>query len=149
MVDRRRIQRLEKQILQTVAPLVSYGLKDPRLQFVTVTGVTLARDLSVAHVRWSVLDVATQRSKAEHALVDARGAIQQSLGKAMTTRTLPHLEFHYDESIEKAARVDEILIHLEKERAERHPKSETDTDTESAPNADQSADDDPGADPAT
>ena len=148
MVDRRRIQRLEKQILQTVAPLISYGLKDPRLQFVTVTGVTLARDLSVAHVRWSVLDAATQRSKAEHALVDARGAIQQSLGKAMTTRTLPHLEFHYDESIEKAARVDEILIHLEKERAERQPQSETDTN-ESEPDADESSADEPGADPAT
>lgn len=134
MVDHRRIQRLEKQILQTVAPLISYGLKDPRLQFVTVTGVSLARDLSVAHVRWSVLDAATQRSKAEHALVDARGAIQQSLGRAMSTRTLPHLEFHYDESLEKAARVDEILIQIEKERAARQPEAPTES-TEATGNA--------------
>jgi len=144
MVDHRRIQRLEKQILQTVAPLVSYGLKDPRLEFVTVTGVSLARDLSVAHVRWSVLDPATQRSKAEHALVDARGAIQQSLGRAMSTRTLPHLEFHYDESIEKAARVDEILIKLEKERAARQPEppaeSTEETETSGEDSVEESGD---------
>ena len=124
MPDPRRIKRLEKVILHTVAPEVSHGLRDPRLQFVTVTRIRLSSDLSVARVNWSILGGEADRNKAQRALEDARGRLQGKIGRSMQTRVLPRLEFYYDESLEKAARVGEILDKLARERAENEPKEE-------------------------
>lgn len=117
----RRIQRLEQAILETVAPLISHGMADPRLQLVTVTRVRLSRDLSVARVNWSLLGTAADRSRAAHALDDARGYLQGAVARSLRTRTTPRLEFHHDPSMEKAARVHDILEQLARERGEREP----------------------------
>jgi len=119
MPDKRRLQRLETAILETVAPLVAHGLSDPRLQMVTVTRVHLAPDLSIAHVNWSTLGGASEESKAAHALEHARGRIQAAVAAALQTRVTPHLVFHYDESLARAQRVTEVLDRLARERAER------------------------------
>jgi len=119
MPDKRRIQRLEAAILETVAPLVAHGLADPRLQMVTVTRVHLAPDLSIAHVNWSTLGGASEESKAAHALEHARGRIQAAVAAALQTRVTPHLVFHYDESLARAQRVTEVLDRLARERAEK------------------------------
>jgi ribosome-binding factor A len=120
MPDKRRLERLENQILQTVGPLISHGLADPRLELVTVTRIRLAPDLSVARVNWSSMGDPKERSKAGHALEHARGHLQSAVARSMRTRTTPRLEFHYDESIEKAARVNEILNDIARERVERN-----------------------------
>jgi len=119
MADPRRIRRLEAAILQTVAPLVSTGLADPRLSLVTVTRIRLSRDLSVARVNWSVLGEAADRSRAAHALEHARGALTKAVAQRLQTRVTPRLEFHFDPSLEKAQRINEVLAQLERERAER------------------------------
>ncbi len=119
MPDKRRLKRLEVAILETVAPLVSHGLADPRLGMVTVTRVSLAPDLSIAHVNWSTLGGASAESKAAHALEHARGKLQSAVAKALQTRVTPHLVFHFDESLARAQRVSEMLEKLARERAER------------------------------
>lgn len=121
MADRRRIQRLEAAILQTVAPLVAHGLLDPRLNLVTVTRVKLSRDLSVARVNWSVLGGDADRSRAEHALAHARGRLQGAVARSLQTRVTPRLEFHYDASLAKAQRVNELLDQVARERAAHAP----------------------------
>jgi ribosome-binding factor A len=122
MADPRRIQRLEQQILRTIGPLIAHGLADPRLGMVSVTRVRLSRDLSIARVNWSSVGSEADRSRAEHALDHARGYLQSAVAKALRTRTTPHLEFHFDPSMENAARINEILHHLEQERKEREPE---------------------------
>jgi ribosome-binding factor A len=117
MADKRRLQRLEAAILETVAPLVAHGLSDPRLTMVTVTRIHLAPDLSVAHVNWSTLGGASEESKAQHALEHARGKIQAAVAKALQTRTTPRLVFHFDDSLAKAQRVNEVLEQIARERA--------------------------------
>jgi ribosome-binding factor A len=117
MADKRRLERLETRILETVAPLVAHGLSDPRLGMVTVTRVHLAPDLSVAHVNWSTLGGAAEESKAKHALEHARGKLQAAVAAALQTRVTPRLVFHYDESLARAQRVTEVLERLARERA--------------------------------
>jgi ribosome-binding factor A len=117
MADKRRLQRLEVAILETIAPLVAHGLSDPRLTMVTVTRVHLAADLSVAHVNWSTLGGASEESKAQHALEHARGKLQAAVAAALRTRTTPRLVFHFDESLAKAQRVTEVLEQIARERA--------------------------------
>ena len=134
MADPRRVHRLEKTVLQTIAPMVSHGLKDPRLQMVTVTRIRLSADLSVARVNWSSLGSAGDRSKAAHALESARGPLQAAVGRHMQTRVTPRLEFHYDASAEKARKIHDILDRLALERAEKEGLAEdTDTEPDSGP----------------
>jgi ribosome-binding factor A len=118
MPNQRRIERLEHLILQIVAPQVSHGLADPRLGMVTVTRIRLSPDLGVARVNWSCLGDEAERSKAAHALEDARGRLQSQVARNLRTRITPRLEFHYDASLEKAARVSRILEDLARERGE-------------------------------
>jgi ribosome-binding factor A len=136
MADRRRIQRLEALILQTVAPLVSHGLSDPRLAMVTVTRVKLAADLSVARVNWSTLGGPGDVAKVQHALEHARGPLQAAVAAALRTRVTPRLLFHYDESLARGQRVTEVLEQISRERtaregtppAEAPPDADTPTD---------------------
>ena len=79
MADQRRVKRLENVLLQTVAPLISHGLLDPRLSLVTVTYIRLSADLSTARVNWSCLGSESERSQATHALEDARGRLQAAV----------------------------------------------------------------------
>ncbi|MEQ8767406.1 MAG: 30S ribosome-binding factor RbfA [Planctomycetota bacterium] len=110
--------RLESQIKQKVAIIIQRDLKDPRLGFLTVTRVELSRDKQHCRVYYSVLGEKGERSKAAHALDDARGHIQSALGRTLETRNIPHLKFEYDESIEGSIRVSGILDQLAKERGE-------------------------------
>ncbi len=119
MADQRRLMRLERAILETIAPIIAHGLSDPRLGMVTVTRVHLAPDLSIAHVNWSTLGGASAESKAQHALEHARGKLQSAVAKALQTRVTPRLVFHFDESLIRAQRVTETLEKLARERAEK------------------------------
>ena len=119
MANARRIQRLENVILQTVGPLISHGLNDPRLEMVTVTRIRLSADLSKARVNWSCLGGDGNRSKATHALEHARGHLQSAVARALQTRTTPRLDFYYDAGLEHSVRVNAILDRLARERAER------------------------------
>ncbi|MHC4134423.1 MAG: 30S ribosome-binding factor RbfA [Planctomycetota bacterium] len=119
MAEERRLKRLENVLLQAVAPLISHGLVDPRLNLVTVTRIRLSADLSTARVNWSCLGSESERTQATHALEHARGRLQAAVARAMRTRTTPRLEFHYDPSLEKSVRISRILDDLARERAEK------------------------------
>ena len=126
MAEPRRVKRLEQVILRTLGPMISYGLADPRLGLVSVTRVKLSRDLSVARINWSCVGTEADRSRATHALDHARGHLQTAVASALRTRTTPHLEFHFDPSMENAARINEILHTIEQERREREGPDEGD-----------------------
>jgi ribosome-binding factor A len=121
MVQERRLRRLETAILHALAPVVSHGLVDPRLRMVTVTRIRLAPDLAVARVNWSLIGTSADRAKAARALEHARGHLQGVLAKQVSLRSLPRLEFHYDESLEKADRVQRILADLARDRGDAEP----------------------------
>lgn len=124
MADAMRIKRLEQAILETVAPLIAHGLSDPRLEMVTVTRVHLSRDMSVARINWSSMGSPSDRSKAAHALQSAAGPVQRAIADNLQTRVTPRVHFHYDESMERAQRVNEILHQLREERGENEEPEE-------------------------
>ncbi|MHC4550821.1 MAG: 30S ribosome-binding factor RbfA [Planctomycetota bacterium] len=124
MTDRRRLKRLENVVLQTLAPLISHQLVDPRLRLVTVTRIRLSADLTRARVNWSCLGGESDRSRATHALEQARGHLQAALGRAMRTRSTPRLEFHYDAGLEKGVRINQVLEELARKRAAREGEEE-------------------------
>ena len=134
MVNDIRLQRLSEVVRQRASRVILYELKDPRLGFVTVTKVKLARDLTQCTVYWSIMGTAGEKSKTAHALDDALGYVQSAVAKEMGTRKTPRLYFKYDPSMENAQKVYDILAKLKKERGE--PVGDADAAPKIAPGDD-------------
>lgn len=114
-----RIERLQQLIKERVAEAVLFEIKDPRMGFVTITKVKLARDLTVATVFYSVLGHEGEKKRTQEALEASRGHFQREIGKVMQTRLTPKLEFRFDQSIEGMIRIHKILDDVGEEAKKR------------------------------
>ncbi|NLJ12074.1 30S ribosome-binding factor RbfA [Denitrificimonas caeni] len=106
-----RTQRIGDQIQRELATLIPREIKDPRLGFITVTGVDVSRDISHAKVFITVMGDNSPEVIKENLTVlkDAAGYLRMLLGKAMKLRSLPALHFHYDESITRGAHLSALI----------------------------------------
>ncbi|MCA9320274.1 MAG: 30S ribosome-binding factor RbfA [Planctomycetes bacterium] len=104
-----KIERLQQVIKFKVAQVIMRDLADPRLGLTTVTKVKLAKDLSHCTIYYSVLGEDAEKSRTAHALADARGFVQREVAGCLRTRTTPHIDFKFDESIEGSARVSALI----------------------------------------
>jgi ribosome-binding factor A len=119
MVGDIRLLRLTELVRERATRAILYELKDPRLGFLTVSRVSLAKDLTACTVFWSIIGTPGEKSKTAHALEAARGYVQSAVAKEMGTRVTPRVRFEFDPSYEKAAKVHTILAKLRREREER------------------------------
>jgi ribosome-binding factor A len=87
-------------------------LQDPRIGFVTVTGVRTARDLAQARVFVSVLGSEKQRAASMAGLEAARGLLQARVASAVRLKRTPHLAFEYDPSVERGVRMTQLIDEL-------------------------------------
>jgi ribosome-binding factor A len=102
------MRRVNEQLRQILSEAVG-ELADPRLGFVTVTGVETTTDLEHATVYVQVLGSQARRDKSLDALAHARGALQERVGRQARMRRVPRLTFAYDESLDRGLRIGEIL----------------------------------------
>jgi ribosome-binding factor A len=116
-----RKERVEDQIKKEVSLIIQRELKDPRAGFITVTAVELSSDLKSAKIFYSVLGDEESKDKSEQALKSASGFIQRQIGIRMRLRYTPQVIFKYDHSIERGARIEEILkeIRLKEENGKK------------------------------
>jgi ribosome-binding factor A len=84
-------------------------LKDPRVGFVTVTDVRTSADLSHARVYVSVLGDRTQREESLAGLRSAHGFLQRRIARELELKRTPTLGFTYDDTTDRALRLEEIL----------------------------------------
>lgn len=108
MASERRQRQIEKRIQQKISEVILFEIKDPRVGFVTITGVSIGRDLSIAKVRWSVLDP-KERSRMSHLLEHARGFLRRAVARDLDIRSAPDLRFEYDDGAERAERISNML----------------------------------------
>ena len=104
-----RLQRVNQLIREEISHLIQRELKDPRLGFVTVTEVDVAKDLRTAKVYVSVLGSETQWQSSLRALESARGFIRSWLLPRLRLRAVPHLTFLPDRSMAHAAHIQTVL----------------------------------------
>ena len=83
-------------------------LKDPRVGFVTVTGVRVTADLRLAHVSYTSFGDERARRATAAALRSARGHLRQAIGRQVRMKTLPDLRFE-EEQVDAADRIEELL----------------------------------------
>lgn len=108
MASERRQKQIAKRIQQKLSEMILHEIRDPRIGFVTITGVTITRDLTVAKVRWSVLDI-KERSRVEHMFAHANGFLRRQVAREINIRSAPNLQFEYDKGLLAAARIEEVL----------------------------------------
>lgn len=92
-------------------------LKDPRVGFVTVTGVRVTPDLRTARVYYTVLGEDSEKRATAAGLRSAAGHLRQVLGHQVRLKFLPELLFEEDDTSERADRVDELLRQIRSEDA--------------------------------
>jgi ribosome-binding factor A len=95
-------------------------LKDPRIGFVTVTGVDVTPDLRRAVVYYTVFGDERQERATAAGVRSATPHLRQALGRQVRLKVVPELEFRIDDSIARGRRIDELIdrIHTEEERAD-------------------------------
>ena len=102
------MRRVDRAVREVVSAHIAEDLKDPRIGFVTVTGVETSVDLRSARVFVSVLGGSEEREDALAGLASARGFLQQRVGEQLRMKRTPTLEFVYDPSIDTGMRIEQL-----------------------------------------
>jgi ribosome-binding factor A len=109
----KRTERVADLIRRELADIVMTKLRDPRVGFLTITGVEVTADLSLATVYVSSLEGTAGAKKLLGALHHAVPFLRHELAPRLGLREMPDLRFLYDESIERGARVEDLLRRIQ------------------------------------
>jgi ribosome-binding factor A len=105
-----RLLKVNESIKETLSMVITAeGLKDPRVGFVTVTGVETSPDLRHAKVFVSVLGNQTERELTMKALEKSRGFLQAKINASLHMKRTPQLEFIYDDTLDNALRLERAM----------------------------------------
>lgn len=107
--ERSRQRKLADRIQVIVAQTLERGVKDPRLGFVTITEVRVTGDLQHASIFYTVLGDDEDRARTAEGLASASGVIRREIGRGITLRLTPTIEFLPDAIPENAGRIEELL----------------------------------------
>lgn len=103
------MRRVDEAVRAVLSDVITQELKDPRVGFVTVTGVKTSPDLRHARVYVSVLGDADTRDESLVGLRSAHGFLQARVASELRLKHTPTLEFAYDDTVERAMRLEELL----------------------------------------
>ncbi len=118
-----RQQRTAEQMQQIISDLFLREMNDPRLQMLTVTEVTIDRELEHADVYLNALGAEERQDEVLAALQKAGGYLRHELITRMRLRKAPQLHFHWDPRLAHAQEIESILNGLD------IPPVEVDDDT--------------------
>jgi len=116
-MEHKRSHRVADLLQKEIAELVFRRVKDPRASNVTISGVEVSGDLKHARVFFCVMGENSEEAKvnAVSGLEKAKGFIRQELGRRLSLRYIPQLEFVYDNSFEHGDRIERLLKELKKD----------------------------------
>jgi ribosome-binding factor A len=111
-----RSGRVGEQLKKELSQILQSELKDPRIGFITVTGVEVTGDLQQAKVYISVLGSDQQKEDTLKGLARATGFIRTELGRRIRLRLTPEIIFKFDQSIEYGSHIEKLLADINQER---------------------------------
>ena len=109
MADPARARKMADRIKEIVAKRLDKGLRDPRLGFVTITDVRVTGDLQHASIFYTVYGTEEERRDSALALKSATGMLRTEVGRNITARLPPSLEFLHDAIPEHAEHIESLL----------------------------------------
>ena len=106
-----RLRRVDEAVKEVLSEGIG-ELKDPRIGFVTVTGVRTSPDLRHARVFVSVLGSEQKRERTLAGLAAAHGVLQSRVAQELRMKRTPQLAFEYDPSVERGVRLTKLIDEL-------------------------------------
>ncbi len=113
-----RAGRVQEAIRQEVSKILHEEIRDPRLGFLTITGVELTNDLRYARIYFSVLGEDKKKRLALKGLNSAKGHIRGLIGDRIKLRYVPDIEFKIDETLARTQHIYDLFEKIKKEREE-------------------------------
>jgi ribosome-binding factor A len=107
--DGRRPERVAEMVLREIAQMLLRDLRDPRRSGVTVTRVRMSDDLRHGRVFFSHIAGHRHAGEAAKGFRSASGFIRRQVGRGLSLRYTPDLDFEFDPGLESAARVEALL----------------------------------------
>ncbi|MEJ0039800.1 MAG: 30S ribosome-binding factor RbfA [Gammaproteobacteria bacterium] len=104
-----RHRRIEGEMQRVLSELVARGVKDPRVGSVTITEVKIAADMSSAKIFFTPFASKNKPADVLEGLTRASGFLRGEVGRRLSLRHAPRLEFEYDDSFEKAQKLTELI----------------------------------------
>ncbi len=103
------MRQIDEVMRKVISSAIVSELEDPRIGFVTVTGVDTSPDLRSARVYVSVLGDEKERADTLAGLASSHGKLQAAISREVRIKHTPTLKFHYDESPERGVRLAQLL----------------------------------------
>ena len=108
-----RPNRVADQIRAELASLLAREVHDPGIGFVTLTRVQVSPDIQQARVYYTALGDEQARKKSERALERAAPFLRRQIGSRLRLKRVPELKFHYDDSIARQDRIEQLLNEIQ------------------------------------
>lgn len=143
-----RTARLREEIKREASDIIQRRMKDPRIGFTTVTDVEVSQDLRHVKIYVSVLGPDESRADTIEALERAKGYVRTEIGRRIRLRYTPEVHFVYDHSLERGARLIQLLSDMEPKRSadvephgqpDRQPDDNGDGETDGFPDGSDDA----------
>jgi ribosome-binding factor A len=105
-----RAQRVADEIHHIIATICYTELSDPRLKGLEITAVKMTKDLEIARVYYHLREhVSEKRPQVQKGLESAAGYFKRAIAKELTLRVIPTIEFFYDETVDLAETIDQLM----------------------------------------
>jgi len=114
----KRPKRIAHLIQKEISEILRKQIKNPQLGFVTITEVKVTDDLQHAIVYFTVYGSEQERITTEKLLKRITSFVRYHIGQRIRLRYTPEISFQYDETIERAARIDELINKIQQEKSD-------------------------------
>lgn len=133
MVSKLRSQRIADRIREELSEILLQQISDPRLEGVSITDVTVDRELTVAEIYFSALEGSERAKEILDGFQHAQGFLRRELSQRVELRVFPRLRFHWDPTFERAERIERLIAALHEGEERPAPEAEPEEGDEDAP----------------
>jgi ribosome-binding factor A len=118
MVSKTRAVRIGERIREDLTEIIQLQVNDPRILGVSITDVTVDRELAYAEIFVSALEGVARSQELLDGLERAQGFLRTELAKRIELRRFPRLRFHWDPTSERAERIEKLISQIQHDQPE-------------------------------
>ena len=111
-----RASRVGEQIKKELSTIIQTEMKDPRIGFITITGVEMSSDLKSAKVYVSIFGTAEEKEKSLASLENAKGFFRSEIGNRIHLRHIPDMSFFLDTTLDYSEHINKLIEDVNEEK---------------------------------
>jgi ribosome-binding factor A len=109
MVSKTRLTRISERIREELSEILLMESSDPRLKGITITDVEVDRELAFAEIYVCTIEGSPRSQEVLNGLDHAQGFLRSELAHRLELRVFPHLRFHWDPTMERADKIEQLI----------------------------------------